>query len=94
MHEFMFMLVAGRRFRILCVIDDHSRECLVVETPKAQPSFDGNLLRAFYLHYVDIWRRNRRASATLRRVLPGLRDRIDGTLADLPRESERVLTDA
>ncbi len=61
---------------------------------KIEPSFGGDLLHAFYLPYVDIWRGDRRVSATLRQVLPRYRDRIGGTLADLPMEIERKLAEA
>ncbi len=61
---------------------------------KIEDSFGGDLLHAFYLPYVDIWRGDKRMSAALRQALPAYRDRIGGTLAQLPKLIERKLVGA
>ncbi|MDG2532572.1 hypothetical protein P6144_02840 [Sphingomonas sp. HITSZ_GF] len=54
-------------------------------------SIGGDVLHAFYLPYVDLWRGDRRFSAMLQRALPQYRDRICGSLAELPRAIEAKL---
>lgn len=58
---------------------------------KIEGSIGGDVLHAFYLPYVDLWRGDRRFSATLRQALPHYRDRISGPLAELPKAIETKL---
>lgn len=58
---------------------------------KIEHSVGGDVLHAFYLPYVDLWRGDRRFSATLRQALPRYRDRITGPLAELPKAIETKL---
>jgi hypothetical protein len=58
---------------------------------KIEDSVGGDILHAFYLPYVDLWRGDRRFSAALRQALPAYRDRIGGPMAQLPREIELKL---
>lgn len=58
---------------------------------KIEGSVGGDLLHAFYLPYVDLWRSDRRFSATLRQALPYYTDRISGSLAELPKTIETKL---
>lgn len=58
---------------------------------KIENSVGGDVLHAFYLPYVDIWRGDRRFSAALRQALPRYRDRISGPLAELPKAIEAKL---
>jgi hypothetical protein len=58
---------------------------------KIEDSFGGDVLHAFYLPYVDLWRGDRRFSAALRQALPAYRGRISGPLTQLPKEIELKL---
>ncbi|MBB3956303.1 hypothetical protein [Novosphingobium sediminicola] len=58
---------------------------------KIEGSVGGDVLHAFYLPYVDLWRGDRRFCAALRQALPCYRDRISGALAELPKKIEAEL---
>lgn len=58
---------------------------------KIEGSVGGDVLHAFYLPYVDLWRGDRRFSAALRQALPRYNNRISGPLAELPKAIERKL---
>lgn len=58
---------------------------------KIEDSVGGDVLHAYYLPYVDLWRGDRRFSAMLRQALPHYRDRISGPLVALPKAIEAKL---
>lgn len=58
---------------------------------RIEGSVGGDVLHAFYLPYVDLWRGDRRFSAMLRQALPNYRDRISGPLAELHKAIETKL---
>jgi len=58
---------------------------------KIEGSVGGDLLHAFYIPYVDLWRSDRRFGALLRQALPRYRDRISGPLTELPKAIEAKL---
>jgi len=58
---------------------------------KIEGSVGGDVLHAFYLPYVDLWRGDRRFSAMLRQALPRYRARITGPLTELPKAIEARL---
>lgn len=58
---------------------------------RIEDSVGGDVLHAFYIPYVDLWRGDRRFSATLRQALPQYRGRISGPLAQLPKAIETKL---
>jgi hypothetical protein len=58
---------------------------------KIEGSVGGDVLHAFYIPYVDLWRGDRRFGAVLRQALPRYSDRISGPLTDLPKAIEAKL---
>jgi hypothetical protein len=58
---------------------------------KIEGSVGGDVLHAFYIPYVDLWRGDRRFSAVLRQALPQYRDRISGPLTELPKAIDAKL---
>ena len=74
-------------------LEAYSLQILGVTTggSKIEGSIGGDVLHAFYLPYVDLWRGDRRFSAMLRQALPRYRNQISGPLAELPKTIETKL---
>ncbi|MFC0104430.1 hypothetical protein [Sphingopyxis terrae] len=51
---------------------------------KIEASFGGDLIHAFYLPHVDLWRSDRRFSAVVTSALPAYAGRVVSKLTDLP----------
>jgi hypothetical protein len=49
-----------------------------------EKSFGGDLLHAFYLPHVDLWRGDRRFSSVLKEALPTYASRVVSTIKELP----------
>jgi hypothetical protein len=57
---------------------------------KIERSFGGDMLHAFYVPYVDLWRGDRRFSEALLCAMPAHKDRIVRRLVDLPSAIDTV----
>ena len=88
--EASFALPSGRI--MAAVLESYLLQVLGVTaaSAKIEKSLAGDLMHAFYLPYVNLWRGDRRFSALLANAMPEYRNRIVRSLSELPDAITRL----